>query len=51
MIAAIPTSLPYNDVVKWIIDHANPKDRSFNNSTGFPLANFHSDIFVKIYAL
>ena len=51
MIATRHPILPYNDAVRWIIDHANPKDRSFNNSTGLPLANFCSDIFVKIYAL
>ena len=51
MIAARPTGLPYNDTVKWIVDHANPKDRSFNTSTGLLLANFRSEIFVKIYTL
>ena len=51
MIAARPAILPYNDVVRWIIDHANPKDRSFNNSIGLLLANFCSETFVKIYAL
>ena len=51
MIAARLVVLPYNDAVKWIIDHTNPKDCSFNNSTGFLLANFHSETFVKIYAL
>ena len=34
MIAARPTILPYNVVDRWIIDHANVKYRSFNNSTG-----------------
>ena len=47
MIAARPVVLPYNDAVRWIIDHANPKGRSFNNSTGFLLANFCSETFVK----
>ena len=51
MIVARPPILPYNDVVRWIIDHANVKDRSFNTSTGSQLANFRSKIFVRIYAL
>ena len=51
MIAARPTILPYNDVVRWIVDHANVKYRSFNTSTGSQLANFHSKTFVRIYAL
>ena len=51
MIAARPAILPYNNTVRWIIDHANPKDRSFNNSTGLLLANFYSENFVKVYAL
>ena len=51
MIAVRPTILPYNDVIRWIIDHANVKDRSFNNSTGSQLANFRSVNFVRIYAL
>ena len=42
MIAARPTILPYNDVVRWIIDHANVKYHSFNTSTGSQLANFRS---------
>ena len=51
MIAARPVVLPYNDAVRWIIDHANPKYRYFNNSTAFLLASFHSKTIVKIYAL
>ena len=51
MIAARPIILPYSDAVRWIIDHANPKDRYFNTSTGLLLANFHSETFSKIYAL
>ena len=35
MIAARSTILPYNDVVRWIIDHANVKDHSFNPVPGF----------------
>ena len=33
MIATRPVVLPYNDTVRWIIDHANLKDRSFNINT------------------
>ena len=33
-IASKPAILPYNDAVKWITEHANPKDHSFNDSTG-----------------
>ena len=51
MIAARPAILPYNDAIRWIVDHYNPKYRSFNNSTGLLLANFCSEAFVKIYAL
>ena len=49
MIAARLVVLPYNDTVRWVIEHANPKDRSFNTSTGLQLANFCSETFVKIY--
>ena len=51
MIAARSIVLPYNDTVRWIIDHANPKDHSFNTSTALLLANFCSNTFVNIYAL
>ena len=51
MIAARSTILPYNDAVRWIIDHAKVKDRSFNTSIGSQLANFRSETFVRIYAL
>ena len=33
MIAVRPIVLPYNDAVRWIVNHANTKDRSFNTST------------------
>ena len=39
MIAARPVVLPYNDAVRWIIDHAKPKYCSFNNSTRLLLTN------------
>ena len=51
MIDARSTVLPYNDAVRWIIDHANLKDRSFNTSIGTQLDNFRSETFVRIYAL
>ena len=51
MIATRPTILPYNYDVRWIIDHANVKDCSFNTSVGSQLANFHSETFVRIYSL
>ena len=51
MIVAILAVLPYNDAVRWIIDHSNLKDRSFNTSIGTQLANFQSKTFVRIYAL
>ena len=51
MIATRPAILPYNDVVRWIVDHANVKERSFNTSTRSQLANFRSETFVRIYAL
>ena len=51
MIAARPAILPYNDAVRWIIDHANLKDRSFNTSIGTQLANFRSETFARIYTL
>ena len=51
MIAARPIFLPYNDIIRWIINHANLKDCSFNTSIGMQLANFHSKTFVRIYAL
>ena len=50
MIAARPPILPYNDAVRWIIDHTNVKECSFSTSTGSQLANFCSENFVKIYA-
>ena len=51
MIIARRAILPYNDAVRWITDHANVKDHSFNTSTGSQLANFRSETFVRIYAL
>ena len=50
-IASRPSILPYNDVVKWIIENTNPKYYSFNCSTGLQLTNFRLEIFVKAYVL
>ena len=50
-IAARPAILPYNDMVKWIVEHVNPKYCSFNDSGGSQLANFHPEVFTKAYAL
>ena len=50
-ITAIPTILPYNDAVKWILEHVNPKDRSFNDSARSQLANFHPEVFIRAYGL
>ena len=51
MIAARPTILPYNDVVRWIVYHANVKYHSFNTGTESQVANFRFETFVRIYAL
>ena len=51
MITSRPAILPYNDAIRWIVDHANVKYRSFNTSTGSQLTNFRSETFVRIYAL
>ena len=50
-IVARPAILPYNDMVKWIIEHVNPKYHSFNDKLGSHLTNFHPDVFVKAYGL
>ena len=50
-IAAIPTILPYNDAVKWIVEYANPTDRSFNDIVGSQFATFHPDVFIRAYGL
>ena len=50
-IATRTAILPCNDVVKWIIEHANRKDRYFNESARSHLMNFHPDVFVKAYGL
>ena len=46
-----PDILPYTDVVKCIVDHENPKERSFNDSTWLQLATFHPEVFTRAYAL
>ena len=44
-IASRPAIFPYTDVIKWIVDHANPKYRSFNDSARSQLATFHPEFF------
>ena len=43
--------MPYIDPVKWALDHVSPKERSFNDNVNSPVASFHSDVFVRAYAL
>ena len=50
-LAARPTILPYNNVVKSIIEHAYPKSRCLNDSRGLEIANFPPEVFMKAYAL
>ena len=50
-IASRPSILPYTDPLKWIMDHTNPKDQSFNDSVGSQLATFCPDVFTRTYAL
>ena len=50
-IVARPAILPYVDTIKWIVDHANPKDQFFNGSAGSQVATFHPDVFTRAYAL
>ena len=50
-IAARPPFMPYTDLVKWALDHAIPKEWSFDDHTGNPVASFHPDVFARAYAL
>ena len=50
-IADRPSILPYNDVVKWIMEHANPRDCSFNDNAGSQLATFRLEVLPTSYAL
>ena len=50
-LAARPAILPYNEVVKWIVEHADPKSHCLNNSRGLEIANFRPKLFTKAYAL
>ena len=43
--------MPYTDTMKWEMDHANPKDRMFNDHNGTFLDTFIPDTFSKDYAL
>ena len=38
-------------MVKWIMEHANPKDHSFNDSVGSCLDTFCPEVFTRAYAL
>ena len=46
-IATRPAILPYNDVVKWIVEHANATNGSFNDISGSQLSTFHPDAFIR----
>ena len=50
-IVARPAILPYNDTIKWIMEHANPTDHSFNDIPGSQLATFLPDVFIRAYGL
>ena len=50
-IASRPAILPYNGVVKWIMEHVNSKDHSFNDNAGSQLANFYPEAFTRAYGL
>ena len=50
-VAARPSILPYNDAVKWIVEHVDPKDYSLKGSGGLDIANFRPKVFTKAYAL
>ena len=50
-IAARPPFIPYTDPVKLELDHASPKQCSFNDNVNSPIVSFHSDVFSRDYAL
>ena len=50
-LAARPVILPYNDAVKWIVEHADSKSYCLNDSRGLEIANFCLEVFTKAYAL
>ena len=50
-IADRPPFMPYTKPFKWELDHAIPKDRSFDDHTHTQLASFHPDVFARTYAL
>ena len=43
--------MPYIEPVKWALDHASPKERSFDDHTRTPIASFHPDVFTRADAL
>ena len=49
--ASRPAFMPYTNVVKWILDHAKPEERVFNDDISIYLASFRPEIFAKAYVL
>ena len=43
--------MPYIDAVKWIINHANPQEHSFNDQTQPELVSFHLEVFSRGYSV
>ena len=43
--------MPYTGSFKWELDHARPKEQSFDNHTGTPVTSFHLDVFARENAL
>ena len=50
-VATRPSLIPYIDAIKWIIDHTNPQDRSFNDMAQTQLSSFRTEVFSRAYAL
>ena len=50
-LASRPAILPYNDAVKWIVEHADLNSRCLNDSRGLEITNFRPEVFTKAYAL
>ena len=43
--------MAYTDPVKWMVEHANPQDRSFDDQAHTQLTSFCLEIFARVYAL
>ena len=43
--------MSYTDPMKWMVDHANRQDHSFDDQAQTHLASFHPEVFSKAYAL